>query len=270
MKLEELWHFLIQLASTFGVNLVISIAIAVIGFKIIKTLKKWIKTSHKLDKIDSGVRSFLGGIVSISLYVVLFILVATRLGIPTTSFIAALASGFAAIGLAMQGALSNFAGGIMILLFKPFKVGDYIETPDAEGTVTDVTVVYTILTTYDNKKITIPNGTLTNSVIENYSACENRRVDLTFSTSYNNDVEQVKKILMDVLKKHPLVLSDPAPFARLSEHSDSALTYSVKAWCKTENYWEVNFDLIEAVKKAFDENKIEIPYPQMDVHIDNK
>lgn len=270
MTIDKLWDFLFELISTLGVKILSTIIIIIVGFKLIKWLKKWIKTSNKLDKIDDGIRSFIGSFVGVVLYIVLFVTIATRLGIPTASFVAALASGFAAIGLAMQGALSNFAGGMMILLFKPFKVGDYIETEDSEGIVVDITTIYTVLRTYDNKTITIPNGTLTNSVIENYTTAENRRVDLTFGTSYNCDVDTVKKILMDVLKAHPLVLSDPEPFARLSEHSDSALTYAVRAWCKTEDYWDVKFDIIEGVKKAFDENNIEIPFPQMDVHIDNK
>lgn len=270
MELKELIKYLVDLLSSFGIRLLSCIIILIVGLRLIKSLKKWIKTSHKLDKVDTGIRSFLSGFISIVLYIVLFVTVATRLGIPTASFVAALASGFAAIGLAMQGTLSNFAGGIMILLFKPFKIGDYIETPDAEGTVMDITTVYTILRTYDNKTITIPNGTLTNSVIENYTSVENRRVDLTFGTSYDCDIDKVKNILMEVLISHPLVLSEPAPFARLSEHSDSALIYSVKAWCKTENYWDVKFDLTEFIKKAFDENNISIPYPQMDIHIENK
>ena len=157
----------------------------------------------------------------------------------------------------------------MILLFKPFKVGDYIKTPDAAGTVSEITVVYTVLCTPDNKIITVPNGNLTNSVIENYSAVENRRVDLVFSTSYNADIEKVKAVLMDVVKKHPLVLDEPEPFARLSNHSNSSLEYTVRVWCKTENYWDVRFDLMEEVKHEFDINGIEIPFNQLDVHINN-
>ena len=155
----------------------------------------------------------------------------------------------------------------MLLLFKPFKVGDYVEVSGESGTVSEVTVVYTVILTTDNKRITIPNGTLTNSVIKNYSAEELRRVDFTFNTAYDCDIDKVKSIITDVMTAHPMVLSDPAPFVRLSAHGDSSLSYAARVWCKSENYWDVNFDLTEQVKKAFDENNIQIPFPQMDVHV---
>lgn len=267
MDLKALWDSLIELGVSFGSKLIAAILVLVIGANLIKWIKKWIKTSKKLDRIDDGVRSFLRSFCGIALYVVLFITIAMMLGIPTTSFITALASCGVAIGLAMQGSLSNFAGGLMILLFKPFRVGDYIEASGVSGTVDAITVVYTVLITPDNKKITVPNGTLTNSTIINYSAKDTRRVDLTFSTAYDADVEKVRAILDEVLANHPLVLSDPAPFARLSNHNESSLDYTVRAWCKAEDYWTVNFDLLETVKKEFDKNGIEIPFPQVDVHI---
>ena len=156
----------------------------------------------------------------------------------------------------------------MILIFRPFKVGDYISAPDAEGTVTDITVVYTVLRTPDNKVVTVPNGILTGSVVKNYSAEENRRVDLEFSTAYDCDVDMVKGVLMGIINAHPKILRDPEPVARLSEHGDSALTYAVKVWCKNGDYWDVAFDLKESVKKKFDENGISTPYPQLDIHFD--
>ncbi len=268
MNWQSVLNTIIHFASTFGIKLLCAVVLFLLGVRLIRILKNWIKTSDRLDRIDPGVRSFLSSFSVIALYVVLFITVAMILGIPTTSFIAALASCFAAIGLAMQGALSNFAGGIMILLFHPFKVGDYISAPDAEGTVVDVSLVYTILRTSDNKKITVPNGTLTNSVVKNYSAEKTRRVDLTFSTAYECDMAKVKGILTKIVTSHPQVLSHPAPFVRLSEHADSALTYTVRAWCATEDYWDVYYDLLESVKDEFDRNDISIPYPQLDVHID--
>lgn len=268
MNWESVWSALGKFMSTIGLKLVFAVIVLIIGLRLIKWLKGWLKSTAKLNKLDSGVRSFLCSFSTIALYVVLFITVAMILGIPTTSFIAALASGFAAIGLAMQGALSNFAGGLMILIFRPFKVGDYISAPDAEGTVTDITVVYTILRTTDNKVVTVPNGILTGSVVKNYSAEETRRVDLDFSTAYDCDVDKVKGVLMDIINAHPRILRDPEPFARLAEHGDSALTYSVRVWCKTEDYWDVAFDLKESVKKKFDENGISIPYPQLDIHFD--
>ncbi len=267
MNWEQIWTSLFEFAGSWGIKLLVAIILLIVGIKLIKALTKWISKSQKLNKLDTSLRSFLGSFAKIALYIVLFITVAMILGVPATSFITILASGGVAIGLAVQGSLSNFAGGIMILIFKPFKVGDYIEAGGESGTVEEISVVYTVLLTVDNKRITVPNGTLTNSVIENYSAEELRRVDLKFSTAYDADIEKVKRILTEVAESHPKALKSPAPFVRLCEHSDSALTYTVRIWCKNEDYWDVNFDILESVKTAFDKNNIEIPYPQMDVHI---
>ncbi len=267
---EQLFNKLVEFATTTGFKLIAVIVLVIVSMKAIKWLKKWIKTSPKLDKIDSSLRSFAVSFISVVLYAILFVTVLMILGVPATSFIAVLTTCAAAIGLALQGSLSNFAGGIMILLFKPFKVGDYIEAAGESGVVSEISVVYTELLTLDNKRITIPNGTLTNSVIENYSSEELRRVDLTFNTAYDCDMETVKKVIGKVIENNPMALKNPAPFVRLSEHGDSALTYTVRIWCKNADYWDVNFDTIESVKKAFDENGIKIPYNQIDVHIDNK
>ena len=267
MNWETILNYLIQLATTWGIKLLGAIVVLVVALKIISAIKKFIKNSPKLDKVDPGVRSFLGSFVSIALYIMLVIVIAGMIGIPATSFITILASCGVAIGLALQGSLSNFAGGLMILIFKPFKVGDFIEVCGETGTVAEITVVYTVLLTTDNKRITIPNGTLTNSVIENYSAESLRRVDLTVNTGYSCDIEQVKAVVTKLAENHPLALAEPAPQVRVSAHSDSSLTYVVRVWCKTEDYWTVFFDLTEGIKKSFDENGIEIPYPQMDVHV---
>lgn len=267
---EQLINKLVEFATTTGFKLIAVIVLVIVSMKAIKWLKKWIRTSPKLDKIDSSLRSFAVSFLSVVLYAILFVTVLMILGVPATSFIAVLTTCAAAIGLALQGSLSNFAGGIMILLFKPFKVGDYIEAAGESGTVSEISVVYTELLTLDNKRITIPNGTLTNSVIENYSSEELRRVDLTFNTAYDCDVNTVKNIIGKVIENNPMALKNPAPFVRLSQHGDSALTYTVRIWCKNADYWDVNFDTIESVKKAFDENGISIPYNQLDVHIDNK
>lgn len=268
MNTEKIFEFLFELFASLGLKIIAALLILFFGSKLIKFAKKWIKTSPKLDKVDMGVRTFLGSFLGITMYAVLFICVAMILGIPTTSFVTALASCGIAIGLALQGALGNLAGGIMILIFKPFKVGDFIETSSNSGTVINITIMYTVLTTPDNKVITMPNGILTNSVIENYSEAAERRVDLTFTTGYECDIDKVKAILLNVSDKHEKVLKDPAPFARLTNHGDSALEYTLRVWCKGSDYWDVHFDLVEAVKKEFDANNISIPYPQMDVHID--
>ncbi len=269
MNFDQFVNYLLEFATTTGFKLIAVIALVIIGLKAIKWLKKWIKTSPKLDKIDSSLRSFAVSFISVVLYALLFVTVLMILGVPATSFVAVLTTCAAAIGLALQGSLSNFAGGIMILLFKPFKVGDFIEAAGETGVVSEISVVYTELLTLDNKRITIPNGTLTNSVIENYSSEELRRVDLTFNTAYDCDIEKVKEIISKVVEAHPMVLKNPEPFVRLSAHNESALTYTVRIWCKNADYWDVNFDVLENVKKAFDENGIKIPYNQIDVHVDN-
>ena len=267
--IEQLVSKFVEFATTSGFKLVAVIVLVIVGLKGIKWLKKWIRTSPRLDKVDSSLRSFAVSFVSVVLYAILFVTVLMILGVPATSFVAVLTTCVAAIGLALQGSLSNFAGGIMILLFKPFKVGDYVEAAGESGTVSEISVVYTELLTFDNKRITIPNGTLTNSVIKNYTSEKLRRVDLTFDTSYKCDVETVKSVISKVIENNPKALKTPEPFVRLSAHNESALTYTVRIWCKTADYWDVNFDTIENVKKAFDENGIKIPYNQLDVHIDN-
>lgn len=268
MNWESLLQFLVEFATSWGLKLLGAIIVFFVGLKIVKWLTKWIKTSKKLNKVDDSLRSFLSSFARIVLYALLLITVASIIGIPATSFLTILASCGVAIGLALQGSLSNFAGGLMILFFKPFKVGDYIEAAGESGTVKDISVVYTVLITPDNKHITVPNGTLTNSVLKNYSTEENRRVDFTFDVAYGSDEERVKKIITDVIAAHPLAFSEPAPFVRLSSCADSSLKFVARVWCKNSDYWTVNFDVLEGVKKAFDENGISIPYPQLDVHID--
>lgn len=268
MDLEKITGYLFNIVSDFGAKLIAAILVLFIGLKLIKLIKKWIKNSRSLDKLDMGVRTFFSSFAGIALYILLFSTIAMILGIPTTSFITALASCGVAIGLALQGALSNLAGGMMILIFKPFLVGDYINTVSASGTVSKITIMYTVLTTPDNKVITVPNGILTNSVVENFSSQDVRRVDLTFSASYDSDTEEVKKVLMSVIEKHEKILPDPAPLARLMKHGNSSLDYVVRVWCNKDDYWDVYFDITEAVKSEFDKNGISIPFPQLDVHID--
>lgn len=270
MDWDKISAFLFEFATSCGLKLLAAIIVLIVGMKCIKALSRWLKTSKKLDKLDDSLRSFLSSFSNIVLYIVLVITVAMVLGVPATSFITILASCGVAVGLALQGSLSNFAGGLMILFFKPFKVGDFIEASGESGTVAEISVVYTVLRTPDNKLITIPNGSLTNSVIENYSTEPTRRVDFTFTADYSCDVEKVKSIISEVINEHPATLKDPEPFVRLSACSDSALTYTARVWVKSENYWTLFFDVTENVKAAFDKNDITIPYPQLDVHVNNK
>jgi len=257
-----------ELCVSFGGKLLAAILVFVIGTLLIKLLMKILRKKKIGKHGDPTVHRFVLNLVKTALYIVLAVTVVAILGVPMASMVALIASAGVAIGLALQGSLSNLAGGIMILLFKPFKVGDYIEAAGETGTVNEISVMYTEILTLDNKRITIPNGSITNSVIENYSSEATRRVDLTFNTAYSNDVEKVKEVIMGVVEKHPAALKTPAPFVRLSGHKESSLEYTVRIWCNSADYWDVYFDTMENVKKAFDENNIQIPYSQLDVHIE--
>lgn len=248
------------------IDVLIAIIIILIGLKLIKALEKALRKEHKLTKLDASVKGFVISITSIALKVLLFIVAAGIVGIPTTSFITIIGSCGLAIGLAIQGGLSNLAGGVMILIFKPFKVGDYIESKGREGTVKSITMFYTTLTTVDNKEIQIPNGNLTNSDLVNYSANPERRLDLEFSVSYDSKIDKVKKVINKVIEESNLVLKDREITVRLIRHADSSLVFTVRVWVERENYFNLLFDLEENIKEAFDKNKIEIPYPQLDIH----
>ena len=256
---EQAFYFLIRLAAA-GLLLFI-------GSKFIKFLMNRFKRSKLYQKMDPGLASFMASGSRIVLYIILILMCFGVLGIETASFLALFTSGGVAIGLAFQGAVTNLAGGVMILLFHPFRVGDYIETTEIAGTVNAISVLYTVVLTPDNKRVTVPNGSLTNAAITNYSAEGQRRVELTFSVSYDCDIDKVKQILLSVAENDPKALKDPAPLARLKTQSASSLDFVLRVWCAPENYWDLYFDLNENVKKALDEAGMEIPFPQMDVHM---
>ena len=272
MNFEALINTLLELLTTIGLKLLYAILILFIGLKLIKWLKKKLPSFPFMSRLDAGLRSFLCSTLAIVLYALLFISVAMIMGIPTTSFIAALASCMAAIGLAMQGSLSNFAGGLMILMFKPFRVGDYISAPElnVEGFVREITVVYTVLRTFDNIEVTIPNGTLSNSVLKDMSVAETRRVDFTFRVDPSCPLEKIEKVLEDVLAANENVLDDPTPSIVVTDITDSAVVYGVRIWCPGSQYWPTKFGVNRAVKLAFDENGINVPHQQVDVHMAEK
>lgn len=256
---EQAFYFFIRLAAA-GLLLFI-------GSKLIKFLMNRFKRSKLYQKMDPGLASFMASGSRIVLYIILILMCFGVLGIETASFLALFTSGGVAIGLAFQGAVTNLAGGVMILLFHPFRVGDYIETTEIAGTVNAISVLYTVVLTPDNKRVTVPNGSLTNAAITNYSAEGQRRVELTFSVSYDCDIDKVKQILLSVAESDPKSLKVPAPLARMKTQSASSLDFVLRVWCAPENYWDLYFDLNENVKKALDEAGMEIPFPQMDVHM---
>ncbi len=265
--IENIKTYLSQITTDAVLNVVGSLLVLFVGFALIKWVMRLATRSKLAQKIDPSLLAFLKSFISIALKIVLIFSVADNLGVPTTSFLTLLGSAGLALGLSLQGSLSNMAGGLMILLFRQFKVGDFIDAPGGySGAVSDISIFYTTLTTLDNKKIVIPNGTLSNGVVVNYSAQEKRRVDMKFTAAYDSDISLVKKILLDTASIHPLALKNPAPFARMSEQGDSALVFTLRVWCHAKDYWDLYFDLNEQMKEAFDKNGVSIPFPQLDVH----
>lgn len=251
-----------------GIRLIIGLIILSVGFKITK------KVVNKLDKVlekrevDVTFRRFLKSLSSGALKTILVLLVVTLLwDIKLTGLVALFTSAGVAIGLALQGSLSNFAGGFIILLLRPFKVGDYILAAGYEGTVEQIGVFYTTLLTIDNKVALIPNGTLSNNSLINYSIKDNRRVDLIFNVSYENDIRHVRKVLSDIVNNYELIQKDPEPFIGVVEHAQNSVNFGVRVWCEKQDYWTVYYYLLEEVKIRFDEENISIPYPQMDLHV---
>ena len=248
-------------------RLIVALVIFFVGHLLIKWLMKLIRKSKFATKSDQTVVRVLNNFIRVGLYIVLVVTIVGIMGVPMASVVAAIASAGVAIGLALQGALSNLAGGIMILLFRPFRLDDYVEAAGLSGTVTDIGIFYTVLTTPDNKVVTIPNGTIMSENVTNYSAKSTRRVELVISVAYGSDIEKVKEILLGIAAEHPLVLQDPAPFARLAEHGDSSLDFKLRVWVNRADYWTVYFDLLETVEGRLAEAGVEIPYNQLDVHI---
>ncbi len=265
--MDQLWNRFLDWCMTFGGKLIAAILVLVIGKIIIKIVMKALRNRKPGKHSDPTVDRFVLNLISISLHVLLVVTIIAIMGVPMASVIAVIASAGVAVGLALQGSLSNLAGGIMILIFRPFKLGDFIEASGNTGVVEDIGIFYTTLTTADKKSITIPNGSLMNSDVVNYSVHETRRVDFTFSVAYGTDVEKVKTVLLEEAGKHELALKDPAPFCRLAKQNESSLDFVLRVWVNSADYWAVNFDVLEAVNARFKEEGIEIPYKTMDINL---
>lgn len=267
MDFSTLLNNLLTWITSLGMKILAAVVVLVIGRLVIKWVMKGMKNSKFSQKHDATVVRFLQNFTNIALHVVLVVSIIGIIGVPLASVVTVIASAGVAIGLALQGALSNVAGGIMILLLRPFRLGDFVETAGHSGTVTDIGIFYTVLTTGDNKVVTIPNGSITSDTVVNYSLKDTRRVDLVFNVAYGTDVERVKSILLEEADKHELALKDPKPFCRLTKQSESSLDFTLRVWVESKNYWQVNFDLLEAVNDRFAAEGIEIPFNQLDVHI---
>ncbi len=264
---NTLWDKIVDLCVGAAWRIVLAVVALIIGKLLIRLIMRMMRKSKLVQKMEDGAEHFLLSFTKIALNILLILSIVGILGVPMSSMVAVLASVGAAIGLAMQGALSNFAGGLMILIFHPFRLDDFIEVAGNSGTVTDIGVFYTTLKTPDNKNVTIPNGTVMAQSITNFSAHDTRRLELSFTVAYGTDVEKVKTALLETAAAHDLVLGDPAPFAKLKAHEDSALRFILRVWVKRSDYWTVNFDLMEQINKKFAAEGITIPFPQVDVHM---
>ncbi len=265
--LTSLWNKLIEFGTTFGAKLLGTLAVLIVGRILVKWVIKLVRKSKPMQKADPTVARFFVNVLSVVLNIILVISIIGILGVPMASVITVLATAGVAIGAALQGSLSNLAGGIMILIFHPFRLDEFIEVGSYSGTVKDIGIFYTVLHTGDNRSVTIPNGTIMSSEIVNYSVNATRRVDLTFSAAYGTDVALVRQVLLEEAEKHELALKDPAPFCRLSQQNDSSLDFVLRVWTKKEDYWTVNFDLLEAINNRFAAEGIEVPYNTIDVNI---
>lgn len=259
-------------ALRFGVKVLLAVVFLIIGIQIIKLIRRIVRKSMKRANADTGAIQFMDSFIKVVLYILLFFMTASGFGLNTASVVALLGSAGVAIGLAVQGSLSNFAGGVLILLLKPFKVDDYIIVSGGtnEGTVMEIQLFYTKLVTLDNHVVIIPNGELTTSDIVNLSMLAERRINIPVSIAYDEDIRTAKEVIQSVLEKEQAVLKEKEHFVFVNELADSGVNLNVRCWTKNEDYWETKWRLTENIKYALDEAGISIPFPQMDVHLEQK
>ncbi len=267
LPLDAVINKLIDLVVSFGGRLLVAIIVFFIGRWLIKRIINLVVKGMQRRKVEASLFSFTRSMVKITLYFLFIIIIIGILGIETSSFIALFASAGIAIGAALSGTLQNFAGGVMILLFKPFKVGDYIEAQGQSGTVREIQIFNTILATPDNKIIIVPNGGLSTGITENYSKEETRRVDWVFGIAYGDSYDKAKEVIARLLNNDSRILTTPAYFIALNSLGDSSVNIVVRAWVKSPDYWDVFFDMNEKVYKTFTQENINIPFPQMDIHL---
>ncbi|MCL4122960.1 UNVERIFIED_CONTAM: hypothetical protein GTU68_062521 [Idotea baltica] len=259
--MEEYIEKIKELLVEYTPKVLVALAILIIGLFAITIIVKTSRNLMKKRGVDATLQKFLGDLISWALKLLLFITVIAKLGVETASFAAIIAAAGLAVGLALQGSLGNFAGGVLIMIFKPFKIGDLVEAQGEIGVVKEIEIFTTKLTGLSNKEIIIPNGILSNGNIVNYSTEGTRRVDLVIGVSYDADIKQTKDVLLNILTSHPKVLKDPAPGVTVLELADSSVNFAVRPWCNTADYWDVYFEVTEAAKLELDKAGIEIPYP---------
>lgn len=259
----------IEAVSDHGTKLLIAAVVFWVGWKVIKVVCKGMDKWFQKADYDEALESFLLSLTSMGLKVLLFVTVASIAGFPTTSLVAIIGAAGLAVGMALSGTLQNFAGGVLLLVLKPFKIGDFIETQGVLGTVTSIQIFNTIINTGDNKRIILPNGPVATGAITNYSAESTRRVDFLFGIGYDDDIDQAKDVIMGLIKADKRIFTDSEqkPFIAVKELADSSVNLVVRVWADASDYWGIYFDLTENVKKTFDKEGLSIPYPQSDVHL---
>lgn len=267
MELETIMSQIMEIIFTYGPKLLGAVVVWFLGSFVIKKLSNAFNSVLEKRNIDPSLKPFLKSLLNILLKVLLVISVLGMLGVEMTSFIAILGAAGLAVGMALSGSLQNFAGGVILLIFKPYKVGDFIEAQGYAGTVKEIQIFNTIMTTPDNKTVVIPNGGLSTGSLINYSTEPKRRVDFTFGMAYGERVDKAKKVLSEVVQNDPRILKDPEPFIAVAGLADSSVNFTVRVWVEAQNYWPVFFDTNEKVYNEFNKAGISIPFPQMDVHI---
>ncbi|NCC99502.1 MAG: mechanosensitive ion channel [Bacteroidia bacterium] len=265
-QFNQLWENLISSGINLGKSIIAALVIYFVGRYVVKLINKLIKKMMERRKLDPAVESFLSSLVNITLTILLIIAVISALGIETTSFAALLASAGVAIGMALSGNLQNFAGGLIILLFKPYKIGDFVETQGKIGSVKEIQIFHTILTTADNKTIFIPNGSISSGVLTNFSDQDLRRVDWSICIEYGEDYEKAKAVIEELLNADKRVLKTPAYFIALGELAASSVNITIRAWVKSTDYWDLFFDFNKNIYSEFNKNGIGFPFPQITVH----
>ena len=261
------WENIGNFFTTAGFDLLRGLLALAVGLFLVHWVMKLFERYETKMKIEPTLKGFIKNLIRILLYVVVIMTAANTMGIPMTSILTLLGSAGVAVSLAMQGVLGNLIGGFILLLFKPIRVGEYVKIGDNEGTVKVIGAFYTEMATFDNRHVNLPNGTLTNTPIINYSREGTRRLDLTYSVSYESDLDQVYAALNQVIAEEKAILQDPVPSVNLNKYADSSLDFLVRAWVNTDDYWPVYFRMLDNGKRALDKAGISIPYPQMDVHM---
>jgi small conductance mechanosensitive channel len=265
--MEDTLQKIYDLVALYGVKVIAAIAIFIVGRWVSKGFRSVAQRLMDKRNVDPTIAGFVGNLTYVALLVFFIIAALGQLGIQTTSFIAILGAAGLAIGLALQGSLSNFAAGFLMIIFKPFKVGDFVEAAGVAGTVEDIQLFTTTLKTPDNKTVIVPNSSVTGDNIVNWTVKGTRRVDMVFGIGYEDDIDKAKQIMIDVLSKDDRILKDPPMQIAVSELADSSVNFVVRPWATVSDYWGIYFDAMENIKKAFDEAGISIPYPQQDVHL---